>query len=104
VTLLIYMNNLPLDELGAALRRGYRKNVPIVLLHRLGLVGQEVVRGTLDDICAGVGEKNFFNLTGHQRRPALTLVIAGESLTAEIDGGWWNSRYEGSGGVSGRLT
>jgi precorrin-4/cobalt-precorrin-4 C11-methyltransferase len=94
VTLLIYMNNLPLDELVAALRRGYRKNVPIVLLHRLGLAGQEVVRGTLDDICAGVGEKDFFNLTGNQRRPALTLVIAGESLTAEIDGGWWNSRYE----------
>jgi precorrin-4/cobalt-precorrin-4 C11-methyltransferase len=94
VTLLIYMNNLPLAQLVAALRRGYRKNVPIVLLHRLGLAGQEVVQGTLDDICDRVGEKDFFNLSSALRRPALTLVIAGETLTAEVDGVWWNYRYE----------
>jgi precorrin-4/cobalt-precorrin-4 C11-methyltransferase len=94
VTLLIYMNNLPLDQLVAALRRGYGSNVPIALLHRLGLAGQEVVQGTLDDICARVGDKDYFNLSSEQRRPALTLVIAGETLTAEVGGEWWNYRYE----------
>lgn len=94
VTLLIYMNNLPLDQLVAKLRRGFSANVPIVLLHRLGLPGQEIVQGTLDDICAKVGARDYFNLTTATRRPALTLVIAGEALVAEVDGAWWNERQE----------
>lgn len=93
-TLLIYMNNLPLDQLVAKLRKGFAANVPIVLLHRLGLPGQEIVQGTLNDICAKVGERDYFNLTTATRRPALTLVIAGETLAAEVDGAWWNERHE----------
>lgn len=94
VTLLIYMNNLPLDQLVAKLRKGFAANVPIVLLHRLGLPGQEIVQGTLNDICGKVGERDFFNLTTATRRPALTLVIVGETLAAEVDGAWWNERHE----------
>lgn len=94
VTLLIYMNNLPLEQLVAKLRQGFAANVPIVLLHRLGLPGQEVVEGRLDDICLKVGDRDYFNLTTKIRRPALTLVIAGETLTAEVDGAWWNYRQE----------
>ncbi|MEJ2199082.1 MAG: SAM-dependent methyltransferase, partial [Desulfuromonadales bacterium] len=37
VTLLIYMNNLPLAELVAQLRTGYGKDVPIALAHKVGL-------------------------------------------------------------------
>lgn len=94
VSLLIYMNNLPLPELVAQLRAGYGKNVPIVLAHRLGLPGDELVSGTLDDIVAKVGERDYFNLTGPDRRPALTLVLVGESLAAEADGAWWDYRRE----------
>lgn len=93
-TLLIYMNNLPLPALVAQLRRGYRADVPIALLHRLGLPGQEVVTGTLDSIVEVVGARDFFNLEGTDRRPALTLVVVGETLTAQTDGSWWDYRRE----------
>lgn len=94
VTLLIYMNNIPLPELVNQLRTGYGRNVAIAILHRLGLPGEEVVRGTLDDIVAKVGERDFFNLDGPDRRPALTLVLVGESLEAVTDGHWWDHRRD----------
>lgn len=94
VTLLIYMNNIPLPELIGQLRAGYGGNVPIAILHRLGLPGETVVRGTLDDIVARVGERDFFNLNSADRRPALTLILVGESLDARTDGQWWDHRRE----------
>lgn len=94
VSLLIYMNNIPLPELASLLREGYGKNVPIALLHRLGLPGEEVVVGTLDDIAEKVGDRDFFNLVGGKKRPALTLVIVGETLTATTDAVWWDWRRE----------
>ncbi len=94
VTLLIYMNNIPLPALVDDLRAGYGANVPIAILHRLCLPGQEVVVGRLDDIVEKVGRRDFFNLEGDDKRPALTLVIAGETLMATADGAWWNYRQE----------
>lgn len=94
VTLLIYMNNIPLSELVGQLRAGYGRNVAIAILHRLGLPGEEVVRGTLDDIVTRVGDRDFFNLNSPDRRPALTLVLVGESLDAVTDGHWWDHRRD----------
>jgi precorrin-4/cobalt-precorrin-4 C11-methyltransferase len=94
VTLLIYMNNIPLPELVSQLRAGYRHNVAIAILHRLGLPGEDVVQGTLDDIVAKVGNRDFFNLNGPDRRPALTLILVGESLEAVTDGYWWDHRRD----------
>jgi precorrin-4/cobalt-precorrin-4 C11-methyltransferase len=94
VTLLIYMNNLPLPDLVAQLRRGYGGNVAIAILHRLGLPGEEVVQGTLDDIVTKVGDRDFFNLNSPDRRPALTLVLVGECLRTVADGAWWDHRRD----------
>lgn len=94
VTLLIYMNNIPLPELVATLRAGYGGSVPIAICHRLDLPGEEIVAGTLDDIVERVGERDFFNLTSGSKRPALTLVLVGETLQATVDGTWWNWRRE----------
>jgi len=94
VTLLIYMNNLPLVDLVRQLRQGYGTNVPIAILHRLSLPGEEVVCGTLDDIVAMVGQRDFFNLDSPDRRPALTLVIVGACLAAAADGRWWDHRRD----------
>lgn len=94
VSLLIYMNNIPLPQLVAQLRAGYGRNVPMALLHRLGLPGQEVVLGSLDDMVERVGDRDFFNLQGPKKRPALTLLIVGETLDAKVDGTWWNIRRD----------
>ena len=92
-TLLLYMNHLPLPQLAEQLRAGYGRNVPIAIAHRLGLPGQEVVKGTLDDIVERVGDRDFFNL-GQSRRPALTLVIVGDTLTATVGPAWWDDRRD----------
>lgn len=94
VTLLIYMNNLPLPQLVDELRAGYGKSVPIAICHRLDLPGETIVRGTLDDIIEQVGDRDFFNLTSATKRPALTLVVVGESLSGSVDGAWWDWRRE----------
>ena len=84
VTLVIYMNHLPLAELVAKLRRGYGSNVAITLVHRLGFAGQEVLDGTLDDIVERSGDRDFFAGSGGGRS-ALTLVLVGETLQVLID-------------------
>lgn len=94
VTLIIYMNNLPLPQLVAELKSGYGMDVPITLCHRLDLPGETIITATLDTIVAAVGDRDFFNLSGESKRPALTLLIVGETLTAKVDGSWWNFRYE----------
>lgn len=94
VTLLIYMNNLPLDELVGQLRAGYGKDVPIALAHRVGLPEEEIIVATLDSIVARVGGRDFFNLNTANPRPALTLILVGESLTADADPAWWDYRRD----------
>jgi len=93
-SLLIYMNNIPLVELCQILRRGYQDDVPITLLHRLGLPGEEIIRGTLSSIVDQTGGRDYFNLNDPSGKPALTLVVAGETLNAKVDGEWWDYRRE----------
>lgn len=94
VTLIIYMNNLPLPQLVAELKSGYGSDVPMTLCHRLDLPEETIITATLDTIAEEVGDRDFFNLTGASNRPALTLLIVGATLTATVDGSWWNFRHE----------
>ncbi len=94
VTLLIYMNNIPLPELVKDLRGGYGKDVPIVLAHKIGLPEEEVIVASLDTIVGEVGDRDFFNLENPNPKPALTLLMVGESLTAEADPAWWDYRRD----------
>ena len=94
VSLLIYMNNIPLCELVTQLRSGYQQNVPIVLAHRVGLPDQDLIVGTLDTIVDKVGDRDLFNLDSPDRRPALTLILVGESLDGKADPGWWDYRRD----------
>lgn len=93
-TLLIYMNNIPLEQLVADLRAGFMEDVPIALLHRLCLPDEEVVSGTLDSIVAKVAGRDFFNLDSPDKRPALTLVVVGKTIDTKVDGTWWDYRRE----------
>jgi len=94
VTLLIYMNNLPLAELVLQLRTGYGKDVPIALAHKVGLPEEELVMATLDTIVDRIGHRDYFNLETPNPRPALTLILVGESLSADADPSWWDYRRD----------
>ena len=93
-TLVIYMNNQPLELLKSQLREGYGKDVPIALVHKVGLPEQEMILATLDTILDKVGTKDYFNLQSTNSRPALTLVLVGESITATADRNWWDYRRD----------
>jgi precorrin-4/cobalt-precorrin-4 C11-methyltransferase len=90
-TLLIYMNHYPLPELVARLRRGYGCNVPIVLAHRVGLPGQELLFGHLDDIERRAASRPCFAV---QDSKALTLILVGEALSAAADAAWWDEHRD----------
>ncbi len=94
VSLLIFMNNMPLEGLVEKLLAGYGKDVPIALLHRLGLTDEKIVEGTLKSIVAACAGHDYFYLDDPAQKPALTLVIVGETLQASVDGSWWNYRRE----------
>jgi precorrin-4/cobalt-precorrin-4 C11-methyltransferase len=94
VSLLIYMNNLPLAELVSQLRKGYGNDVPMILAHRVGLPDEEIIVATLDTIVVKVGSRDFFNLDNLESKPALTLLLVGESLTADADPYWWDYRRD----------
>ncbi len=55
---------------------------------------EKVIEGTLDTIVAACDGHDYFYLNEPEKKPALTLVVVGETLQAEIDGGWWNYRRE----------
>jgi precorrin-4/cobalt-precorrin-4 C11-methyltransferase len=88
-TLLIYMNHYPLQELVSRLRAGYGRNEPIALAHRIGLSGQRLFLGTLDDILEQTGDCTLFDEKG---RANLTLIIVGQALTAAPETEWWDQR------------
>ncbi len=92
VTLLIYMNHLPLPELVSRLLAGYGSNVPIALVHRLGFSGQKVLVGTLEDIETKADGYDFFAGHGSRGESSLTLIIVGETLTAPVNRDWWDER------------
>lgn len=94
VTLLIYMNNIPLPDLVSQLRKGYAENVPLVLAHKMGLPEEEIIKATLDSIVDVVGDRDYFNIEGSDPSPALTLLLVGESLAVDADPAWWDYRRD----------
>jgi precorrin-4/cobalt-precorrin-4 C11-methyltransferase len=83
------MNHYPLQELVSRLRAGYGRNEPIALAHRIGLSGQRLFLGTLDDILEQTGDCTLFDEKG---RANLTLIIVGRALTAAPEMEWWDQR------------
>ena len=90
-TLLIYMNTFPLEDLVGILRRGYGRDEPIALLHRLTLPGEEIVCASLDSLVAACTGRDFFS-RGGDCKSSLTLLIVGETLTAPVDERWWDCK------------
>jgi precorrin-4/cobalt-precorrin-4 C11-methyltransferase len=93
-TLVIYMNDLPLEELAGELRQGFGADVPIVVLERISCPDERVTAGTLDTIGARFGTRDPFRAEPPGSEPSLALVVAGDALAADEDPAWWDRRYE----------
>ena len=94
VTVLLYLNHLPLVELAALLRQGFGENVPFGAFYRLGLEDQDVVLTSLDDVLCQVDEVSQFSLKSETdgRSSSLLFYAAGHALTAKDDGEHWDRR------------
>ena len=96
VTLVIYMNDLPAGKLSEQLREGYKTNVPVAVFHRLGLPGEVVLTGALDDLACAKGAWSFLENDPKNDPTSLTLIVTGDSLGAVPNGHWWDKKREQS--------
>ena len=91
-TLVLYMNNRPLEQLAEELSGGFGPDTPVAIASRLGMEDEMVYRCTLSTMADAVGEDDIFGLVSGD--PSLALIIVGEVLEAKSDPEFWNKRKD----------
>ena len=89
-TMVLYMNNRPLDQLAQELGDGFASETPVAIVSRIGLAGEMVYRGTLATISSVVGEDDIFGLVSGD--PSMAIVLVGDVLETASDPTFWNKR------------
>lgn len=87
-TMVLFMNNKPVEELVAELSEGYAPNTPVAVVYDVSLPGQEVVMSTLSGLAGAVDPTRF------RDEDVFKLVIVGGVLTATEDPSWWDRRKD----------
>ncbi|MDF1526264.1 MAG: SAM-dependent methyltransferase [bacterium] len=91
-TMVLYMNNRPLEQLAEELSGGFAPETPAAILSRVGMEGEKVYRCTVSTMAEVVGEDDIFGLVSGD--PSLAIIIVGDVLTAKSDPTFWNKRKE----------
>jgi precorrin-4/cobalt-precorrin-4 C11-methyltransferase len=91
-TLVLYMNNRPLDQLARELSGGFGPDTPVAIASRVGMEDEKIYRCTLSTMAETVGEDDIFGLVSGD--PSLAIIIVGDVLTAQSDPAFWNKRKE----------
>ena len=91
-TMVLYMNNRPLEQLAEELSGGFESDTPAAILSRVGMEGEKVYRCTLSTMAEVVGEDDIFGLVSGD--PSLAIIIVGDVLNARSDPAFWNKRKE----------
>jgi precorrin-4/cobalt-precorrin-4 C11-methyltransferase len=91
-TLVLFMNNRPLEQLSAELLQGFSHDTPVAIVSRAGMVGEKIYSATLSTIAGVVGSDDIFGLESGD--PSLALVLVGAALTARSDPASWDRRKE----------
>jgi precorrin-4/cobalt-precorrin-4 C11-methyltransferase len=91
-TMVLYMNNRPLDQLAGELSGGFEPDTPVAIVSRVGMEGEKVYRCTLSTMAGTVGEDDIFGLVSGA--PSLAIIIVGDVLEAKSDPAFWNKRKE----------
>lgn len=88
VTLVLYMNHIPLKELTDRLTPVLGENCPIAILYKISLPEQEVVKGTLKNIHKKV-KKDYFD---NSKEPSMAMIIIGYVLNSKAKKSSWDYR------------
>lgn len=87
-TLVLYMNNLPLEELEDVLSEGFGPDTPVAIVSRVGMPEEKVYRCTLSTMPEAVGEDDMFGFRSGD--PSLVLIIVGGALDAMSSPEFWD--------------
>jgi precorrin-4/cobalt-precorrin-4 C11-methyltransferase len=87
-TMVLFMNNRPVEELVEELMAGYPPDTPVAVIYMISMPGQEVVMSTLATLAADVDKERF------KDEDVFKLVIVGRVLTASEDTAWWDRRKD----------
>ena len=91
-TMVLYMNNRPLDQLAQELSGGFEPDTSVAIVSRVGMEDEKVYRCTLSTMAKTVGEDDIFGLISGD--PSLAIIIVGDVLTVKSDPAFWNKRKE----------
>ena len=91
-TMVLYMNNRPLDQLAEELSGGFEPDTPVAIASRVGIEDEKVYRCTLSTMAETVGEDDIFGLVSGD--PSLAIIIVGDVLKAQSDPAFWDKRKE----------
>jgi len=87
-TMVLFMNNKPVEELVRELSEGYGPDTPVAVVYMVSMPEQEVVLSTLSGLAADVDRERFDDEDVHK------LIIVGGVLTAREDPSWWDKRKQ----------
>jgi precorrin-4/cobalt-precorrin-4 C11-methyltransferase len=87
-TMVLFMNNKPVEELAAELSAGYPPDTPVAVLYLVSLPGQEVVMTTIERLGQDVDRARF------EDEDVFKLIVVGRVLTASEDPSWWDRRKD----------
>ncbi len=91
-TMVLYMNNRPLDQLAKELSGGFEPDTAVAIASRVGMKDEKIYRCTLATMAETVGEDDIFGLVSGD--PSLAIIIVGDVLDAKPDPAFWNKRKE----------
>ncbi|MBI5190408.1 MAG: hypothetical protein HZA22_07010 [Nitrospirae bacterium] len=87
-TMVLFMNNKPVEELVAELSEGYAPDTPVAVIYNVSLPGQEILMSRLSALAADVDHGRF------RDEDVFKLVIVGGVLAATEDPSWWDRRKD----------
>jgi precorrin-4/cobalt-precorrin-4 C11-methyltransferase len=93
-TMVLYMNNRPLNQLAGELAAGFEPVTPVAIVSKVGMDDERVYHATLSTMEKVVGDDDIFGLVSGD--PSLALILVGDILKTRSDPAFWDKRKKDS--------
>jgi precorrin-4/cobalt-precorrin-4 C11-methyltransferase len=87
-TMVLFMNNKPVEELAGELLRGYAPDTPVAVVYMASMPDEEVILTTVGRLADDIDRERF------EDEDVYKLVVVGDVLTAREDPSWWDRRKD----------
>lgn len=93
-TLVLYMNDRPVDKLAEELMSAYPPETPIAVFEEIGGPKEKVTVATLETVADAFAGRDPFGIGSESPEPTLALVVVGDAVSTDEAPGWWEHRLE----------